>query len=84
MKNLDKAKQQIDLYIKEMMWAKNKDSYAFMLGMIKIYNMMVSEGYQYTLIPEEPDVWTDTIMKRAIEQQEQQSEILLPSKKLIL
>jgi len=52
MKNLDKAKQQIDLYIKEMMWAKNKDSYAFMLGMIKIYNMMVSEGYQYTSIPE--------------------------------
>jgi hypothetical protein len=84
MKNLDKAKQQIDLYIKEMMWAKNKDSYAFMLGMIKIYNMMASDGYQYTSIPEEPDVWTDTIMKRAIEQQEQQSEILLPSKKLIL
>ena len=83
-KTIDQAKKKIDKYIESMMWAKNKHSYSFMLGMVQIYNLFAPETNKYTMIPDEPDVWTDTIISRHKEAMDQQSEIYVPEKKIIL
>jgi hypothetical protein len=83
-KTIDSAKNKIDKYIESMMWAKNKNSYAFMLGMVQIYNLFAPDTMKYTQIPDEPDVWTDTIISRHKEAVDQKKEIYVPEKKIIL
>lgn len=86
-KNVQKVREHIDLYVEKMLWAKNPEHYAYMIGIMAAYNKMV-EGVrdQYIEIPDKPDAWLDTIndqIKRA--QDADNEKIIVPEKpKLIL
>jgi hypothetical protein len=85
-KTIDQAKKKIDKYIESMMWAKNKHSYSFMLGMVQIYNLFAPDNSKYTMIPDEPDVWTDVVQSRAAEQRDEakESKLILPDTRIII
>jgi hypothetical protein len=86
-KNVQKVRDHIDLYIEKMLWAKNPEHYAYMIGTIAAYNVMV-DGVRDKIqeVPDKPDAWLDTLndqIKR--EQDADREKIIVPEKpKLIL
>jgi hypothetical protein len=86
-KNVQQVREHIDLYIEKMLWSKNPEHYAYMIGVISAYNKMV-EGVRATIdeIPDRPDVWIDTINDQIKREQDADSQkIILPdTPKIIL
>lgn len=85
-KNVEKVKQHIDHYIEKMLWAKNPEHYAYMVGCIAAYNKMV-EGVRdrYTEIPDTPETWIDSLNDQIKRQQEaDDKKIIVPDKPKII
>jgi hypothetical protein len=86
-KNLKKLKERVDLYIKNMLWARNPEHYAYMVGIVSAYNVLV-EGIDEPIneIPDTPTAWVDNITDQIKRQQDADSQkIIAPEKpKLIL
>lgn len=85
-KNITKFKERIDKYIQSMLWARNPEHYAYMVGMISSYNAIV-EGLldQYTQMPDTPDAWIDTLNDQIKRQQDaDKTKIIAPEKPKII
>jgi hypothetical protein len=85
--NVKKLREHIDVYIEKMLWTRNPEHYAYMIGIISAYNK-VAEGVTDTIdqVPDRPGVWLDTINDQIKREQDADSKkIILPeTPKLIL
>lgn len=84
--NIKKLREHIDLYIKNLHWARNEENYAYMIGLVSAYNRCV-EGLDDTIteIPDTPDMWLEDINEKIKRQQDADSKkIVMPEKPKII
>jgi hypothetical protein len=84
--NLKALKEHIDLYIKNLHWGRNPETYAYMVGIVNAYNR-AAKGLQDEIseIPDTPDVWLDDLNDQIKRQQDAETEkIIMPEKPKII
>jgi hypothetical protein len=84
--NLKALKDHIDLYIEKLHWARNPETYAYMVGIVNAYNR-VARGLQdeITEIPDTPELWIEQMNDQIKRQQDAEKEkIIVPDKPKII